>query len=241
MPKSSNKGKRKLKSRGPVLVNSKGSSPKPPSKRPLKAQSLVRKDAALRRLGITKDALEVVPQITDMLKSAFKNVKAAIGLLRFSNDTAAVEFFKVYDELPAGDRDYLPIEAVCLKASVTPSALLGATFLACKVVRGQESALIAVNAHPDVMAATVKYAQEPGGDRWAKMLHEGVGFLPTPKGGNINVNLLGGNPVHGNPNRASEPSVPELQDENFGDLFPSVNQNLEKWADNRRKLLEASN
>jgi hypothetical protein len=190
-------------------------------------------------LGISKDDLELVPQITDILKSSFKNVKAAISLLRFSNETAAVEFFKVYDELPAGDREYLPIEAVCLKAAITPSALLGATFVACKVVRGQESALIAVNAHPKIMAATVKFAQEPGGDRWAKMVHEGVGFLPTPKGGNINVNLLGGNPVHGNPNRAEGPAVPELQNEDFGDLFPSVNRNLEKWSDNRRKLLEA--
>jgi hypothetical protein len=191
-------------------------------------------------LGITKDALELVPQITDILKSSFKNVKAAIQTLRFSNETAAVEFFKVYDELPAGDREYLSIEAVCLKAAVTPSALLGATFLACKAVRGQESALMAVNAHPKVLKATIKYAQEPGGERWAKMIHEGVGFLPTPTGGSINVNLLGGNPVYGNPNRA-ESAPAELQNEDFGDLFPSVNQNLEKWSDNRRKLLEASN
>lgn len=239
MPKSTNQGSKK-KRKGPVLGGSKSSSPKPPSK--VKAQGLVRKDAALRRLGITKDDLELVPQITDILKSSFKNVKAAIQTLRFSNETAAVEFFKVYDELPAGDREYLPIEAVCLKAAVTPSALLGATFVACKVVRGQESALMAVNAHPAVLKKTIEYAKEPGGDRWAKMIHESVGFLPTPKGGgNINVNLLAGNPVHGNPNRAEGPAVPELQNEDFGDLFPSVNQNLEKWADNRRKLLEASN
>jgi hypothetical protein len=192
-------------------------------------------------LGITKDALELAPQITDILKNSFKNVKAAIQTLRFSNEVAAVEFFKVYDELPAGDREYLPIEAVCLKAAVTPSALLGATFLACKTVRGQESALMAVNAHPAVLKATIQWAKLPGGDRHARMIHEAVGFLPTPKGGgNINVNLLGGNPVHGNPDRA-ESAPAELQNEDFGELFPSVNQNLEKWSDNRRKLLEASN
>lgn len=238
MPKSSDKGNKgkKPKSRL-VLVDSKSSSPKPLSKRPPKVTGLVRKDAALRRLGVKKEDLDLSPQITDILKSSFKNVKAAIQAIRFSNETPAIEFLSVYDNIPAGDRDYIPIEAVCLKASVSPSALLGATFLACKMMRGQESALIAVNAHPDVLKATIRFAKLPGGDRHAKIIHEAVGFLPTPKGGSINVNLLNGVPQHQKPERASEP----VEEEDFGSLFPNINRNLEKWSSDRRKLLSDGN
>lgn len=216
-----------------MLVDSKSSGPKSKSKKAPKAKGLVRKDAALRRLGITKDDLELVPVISDILKSAFKNTKAAIQAIRHSQEDAAIEFLKVYDELPAGDRDYIPIEAVCLKAAVSPSALLGATFLACKTMRGQESALIAVNAHPAVLKSTILFANLPGGDRDRKMLHEAVGFLPTPKGGSINVNLMGGVPQFNNPDRE-----PEAEEADFGTLFPAIGKNLEAWSDDRRKLLE---
>lgn len=190
-------------------------------------------------MDITKEKLELCPKITDILKSSFKTVKAAIQAIRFSNDTSAIEFLAVYDEIPACDRDYIPIEAVCLKAGVSPSALLGATFLACKTVRSQESALIAVNAHPKVLKDTIRYASLPGGDRDRKLLHEAVGFLPTPKGGSINVNLLNGVPQHQKPDRpAAEPIVEE---EDFGSLFPNINRNLEKWSSDRRKLLSDGN
>lgn len=234
MRKSSDRAKGKVKKSKYRLglVDSKSSSPKPQGKRTPKATGLVRKDAALRRLGITKDELELAPYITDILKSSFKTVKAAIKAIRFSNETTAIEFLKVYDELPAGDRDYISIEALCLKANVSPSALLGATFLACKTMRGQESAMIAVNAHPGVLKETIRFAKLPGGDRDRKMLHEAVGFLPTPKGGSINVNLLNGVPQPQNQNRAPEPD-----EEDFGSLFPSINRNLEEWSSDRRKLL----
>lgn len=233
MPKSTDKGTKKGK-KNPrlVLVDSKNSTPKSRSSRTPKTTGLVRKDAALRRLGITKDEIELAPYITDILKNSFKTVKAAIQAIRFSNETTAIEFLAVYDALPAGDRDYIPIEAVCLKASVSPSALLGATFLACKTMRGQESALIAVNAHPAVLKSTIRFANLPGGEKDRKMLHEAVGFLPTPKGGSINVNLMGGVPQFKNPERAPEPD-----EEDFGELFPSINRNLEEWSDDRRKLL----
>ena len=196
---------------------------------------MVRKNDAMRRFNVSVDELYKAPKITDILKSSFKTTKAAIEALRFSNETAAIEFFMVYDEIPVGDRAYIPIEAVCVKAAVSPSALLGATFMACKDMRGKESALIAVNSHPDVLKNTIRFAALPGGDRDRKMLHEAVGFLPTPKGGMVNVNVMGGQPQY------LQPEKPHLGDgseeEDLNELFPSVMQNQEKWADNRRSLL----
>lgn len=190
--------------------------------------------------------LDVVPEITGMLKSGFKTVKAAIATLRFSSETAAIEFFRVFDQIPVGDRDYIPIEAVCLKAGVAPSALIGCVMMASRQIKGQESALIAVNAFPGVVKSMVEFAALPGGDRDRRMLSESnaIGFLPTKTGGNVNVNLSSGNPVFGNPERqipTAGPVAIEAGDENFGDLFPGINSNLERWSDNRRKMLEASN
>lgn len=233
MLKSSNGAKKgKRKNSRLSLVDSQNSSPTKTSSRPPKVTGLIRKDAALRRLEITPAELAQVPEITSILKSSFKNTKAAIQSIRFSNETAAIEFLKVYDELPVGDREYISIEAICLKAAVSPAALLGATFLACKTIRGQESALIAVNAHPQILKDTIQFASLPGGDRDRKMLHEAVGFLPTPKGGSINVNLLGGVPQFKNPEHHIEPD-----EENFEELFPSISRSLEDWSNDRKRLL----
>lgn len=229
MPKSSSKAKTPPKRRASRAA-SKDSSPG--VSRTPKAQGLVRKDAALRRLKITRTELERAPEITSILKSSFRTVKAAIQAMRHSNDEAAIAFLACYDGLPVGDVDYLPLEAICLKAEVSPAALLGATFLACKTIRGQESALIAVNAHPGVLKKTIEYASLPGGDRDRKLLHEAVGFLPTPKGVSMNVNLLNGQPQFKGPAKDEEPD-----EEDFAELFPSIGGKLEEWSDDRRKLL----
>lgn len=176
--------------------------------------------------------LERIPKITDTLKSSFKTIKDAVEAIRFSNETAAIEFLDVYDSLPIGDRQYLSIEAICLKAEIAPSAFLGAVFMACKDLRGKESALIAINSHPQVLKDTIRFASEPGGDRDRKMLHEATGFLPTPKGGSINVNLMNNVPQFKNPER-----VPEPEEEDFAELFPSISRDLEEWSLDRKRLL----
>lgn len=207
-------------------------------KHPPKPKSLPRKEAALRRFHVDPEKLARTPEITSVLKNSFGSVKSAVQAIRHSNETTAIEFLAVYDEIPAGDRDYISIEAICLKANVLPSALLGSLFMACKDMKGKESALIAVLEHPGVLKKTVEYAKTPGGDRDRKMLHEAVGFLPTPKGGSINVNLLNGAPQFP---RNPERPAPEPDEENFAELFPSISPHLEEWSDNRRKLLSDGN
>lgn len=201
-----------------------------------------RQDDAIRRLGVDAEDLRRCPKITDSLQLAFKTVKAAIEVTRFSDETTAIEFFRVYDEIPAGDRDYIPIEAVCLKADITPSALLGTMFMATKALKGHESAMIAVNAFPDVVASMVKFAKEPGGERDRKMLAESavIGFLPTPKGVSMSVNLMGGGiPQLQNPSKA--PAIDAETEEDFRELFPAIGADLEEWSADRRKMLQAEN
>lgn len=192
----------------------------------------------MRRLGIEAEDFSRCPKITDSLQLAFKTIKAAIEIARFSDETTVIEFFEAYDAIPAGDRDYVPIEAVCLKAQITPSALLGSIFMATKALRGHESAMIAVNSFPDVVQSMVRFAKEPGGERDRKMLAESavIGFLPTPKGVSMSVNLLGGGvPQLQNPEKVQTfESDPE---EEFRELFPSISRDLEEWSADRKRLL----
>lgn len=166
-----------------------------------------------------------------MLKRVLGAAHKAVDALRFSQDPQAIAFLEVYDELPVCDREnYLTLEAICLKAHVSPSAILGATLMASKQLMAQESALKAIIAHPEVVDSTITAAKLLGGDKDRKMLHEAVGFLPTKPGNSINVNLLGGNPQYQN--------TPEDDEgESFNEAFPSINADLEQWSDNRRKLL----
>ena len=209
-----------------------------PSSKPPKPDKITPLEAVLLRLDISAAELSRTPQITDMLKGAFGTKDKAIAALRFSADPAANSFFEVFDELSGVDQKAIPIEAVCLKAQISPATVVGAVLMAARQVKGQESALRAILAHPEVVKATIRSAKLIGkdGDNSKKMLHEAVGFLPTKTGQNINVNLLGGNPQYGAP-QLEEGEDLEDDDASFREAFPSVNQNLEEWSENRRTLL----
>ena len=247
MPKSSkseSKKKANLKHRTSTrATKAKGRAASKPSSKLLKVpkKSVDRKNDALARFvrstGITEKQIEQTPHISDILKSSMGSVTAAIDMLRFSNETCAIELLTTYDSLPSGDRDRLPIEAICVKAKVSPAAVLGAALMACRTVRGQQSALIAMNRHPEVLQKTIEVALTPGGDRDRKMIHEATGFLPTPKGGSINVNLLNGIPQSG---AQAQNKPKEVEDpDDFNDVFPSITGNLNHWSEDRHKLLLA--
>ncbi|HEY1897826.1 MAG TPA: hypothetical protein VGG62_16215 [Terracidiphilus sp.] len=179
-----------------------------------------------------------MPVVTDIIRGAMGSMRKAIQVLRFSADPAVVSFFETYDTIPQGDREYLPIEAIAFKASVSPVALLGAILLASKTVRGQQSALMAINAHPALLKKTIKYAGMPEGSKDRQMLHQAVGFLPSPHQGgvNMNVNLLG--PPQYPQGIAAPEAAPVTEEEiSFESLFPSVKLNLEEWSEDRQRLL----
>lgn len=225
------------KPKRPMIPSRKGPGGSKISSKPL-AERLPPEDSragqAVRRLGVTMDQLRKSPDISQILARSVGPRQRIIDALRFSSDPAAVDFLNIYDELPAGDRQNVPFEAVCIAGNILPASVLGAVMMAARIVGAQESAITTMIEHPEVVRKTIQFAKDlPGASADRKMVHDAVGWLPTPKGGggSVNVNLnANGNPQLGN----SE----DDEEETFDTAFPSVNQELEKWGEKRRKLLE---
>jgi hypothetical protein len=170
-----------------------------------------------------------------MLGRIYSSARQSIEDLRFSPDPIAIKFLETYDALPAGDRPYLSLEAVCLKAGVSPQEFLGHVFLMRQSLGKAESSLVAVNAFPDVVRSMVDYAKMPNGDADRKMLaqHPAVGFLPNPKGTTLSVNLFGGEAKFSEDDDGD--SDPEF--DGFNDAFSGGNKELEEWSKNKEMLL----
>lgn len=195
-----------------------------------------RKDAALRRFirgsNLTLEQFQQAPPLSSILANLGTR-KSVIDTLRFSPDPAVAAFLEVYDATPTCDRKQIPLEVIALKAKVDCNALLGAVVMSFRSIQAQKSALKAMAAHPKVVTSTILYAGMPGGERDRRMLHEAVGFLPTPKGLTINQNF--GQPQDSDDSEHAE-SAPDVND-----LFPIVNDKLEKWQAGRQKMLEGTN
>lgn len=151
--------------------------------------------------------------------------------MRFSSDPSVRQFLKIWDATPTCDRKQIPFEVIALKARVDVNQLIGAYIMSFRSLQAQKSSLKAMAAHPKLVDSTILYAGMPGGERDRRMLHEAVGFLPTPKGLTINQNF-GANQESGD-----SPDEPPTQIE-VDDLFPMINEKQEKWQANRTKLLE---
>ena len=193
-----------------------------------KAGALRRKDAALDRLGVSAEQLASCPQITPIFETP-SNLRDAISALRFSNDPVAAKFIGTYDKIPAGDRAYLSIEAVAIKADVDFNELLGSMIFSFRSAQAQKSGIMAMAEHPDVLRASLLYACSPAGVQDRRMLHEAVGFLPTPKGMSLNLNF----PQAAEKKEESSPDV--------NDVFPMITEKQPGWQERRTRLLEAKN
>lgn len=224
-------------------------STKPSKRKPSGASSpalpqrnnlLSRKVTALERLGVEPEDLALAPQITDILSKCFGNGKGSVpretlrNFLAASPSPQAEAWLACYRDIPIGDREKLSIEAICLKAGVSPLEILGAVLMSAKNLKAQESALKAIMAHPDVVQTTIDSAKDvKTGYMDRKLLHEAVGFLPTRQGSNIAINLLGG---YGAPK--GEADEPDDDDTAFEEAFPVLSGKLEDWGDARRKLTD---
>lgn len=158
-----------------------------------------------------------------------------ISTMRYSRHPAILEFLKVWDETPGRDRKQIPFEAIALKAGVDVAELIGAYLLSFRSLQQQKSALVAMSAHPDVVESTIDFAKRRDGISDRKMLHEAVGFLPTPRGLSITQNFT-----------QNQPDEPEAKLEtatapDIEDIFPLINEREEKWQSSRQKLLEGTN
>jgi len=166
-----------------------------------------------------------------------------------STQPCAVAFTKSVREIKKADLAMLSFEALCVRARINPVELLGAILMAAKSMKAQESALKAILAHPDVVQATIKAATDEvpiiatrngerevvghaNGDIAAqRIMHEAVGFLPTKKGGGVEINFGFGRPPE---DRDEDTDA----DEDWDDAFPALGENIQEWSADKHKLLE---
>jgi hypothetical protein len=159
--------------------------------------------------------------------------KHVIDAMRFSAEPSVIAFLKVYDEIPSFDRTRVPVEAVALHARVNFNELLGAIVMCFRNVQAQKSAMLAMARHPGLLAKTIKYAGEREGIGDRRIVHQAVGFLPSPKGASINFNFGQETPE---PSEAAADEAPP----DVNDLFPMITAKQEKWQESRQKLLQAT-
>lgn len=183
----------------------------------------------LRGTGIKPSQVESVPNIS----AYFPNRQSVLDAIRFSPEPAVAAFLEAYDSAPSEDRKHISFEAIALKAGCNVAELLGAMMFAFRSSQTQKSAMRALDAHPDLVNATILDAMVPGAVQAKKMLHEAVGFLPTPKGASINLNF--GNREKDEADDG-EPTAPEVNE-----LFPMITERQEKWQADRSKMLEGGN
>ena len=123
-------------------------------------------NAILRRLDIDPAEVALMPRepaeiLTRCLGDGKRLPRQRIlSFAAVSNDAVAVAFMGAIRKIPALDLKQLSFEAMCVRARVSPVALMGAVVVAAKSMKATESALKAILAHPEVVQATVDAATE---------------------------------------------------------------------------------
>lgn len=151
-------------------------------KNPPPSLALPRKEYLLKRLGVSKQQLDVTPDIDSILKEHRGGKKLAIKSLRFSEDPIATAFLEKYDSLGERDLQSLPIQAIAIAANVDPKHLLGEIMLAIRECSVSSVKIIAMAAHPDITKKRVEFAKTLQGFRDRDKLDEMLGAIKSPSG-----------------------------------------------------------
>lgn len=194
-------------------------------------------EQSLRALGVTTEQLATAPPLSATIRESIGSIDKAIQAMRFSGNPVVIAFLHIYDQASGQAREQLPLEAFALKAAVNINELLGATLIAFKELQSQKSALRVMDEHPELVRKSIQYAKLKSGASDRRMIHEAVGFLPTPRGAsmNLNLNLPGAKPAPP-PNDPGGQEPPEI-----GEVFPPITNDLEPWQEQRGKLLKENN
>lgn len=180
------------------------------------------------------------PPITDILVRCLGGTEQrppreqVIRFLSASNDPSAVAYINSCREIKAEDLRRLSIEAICVHAQVSPLQVLGAVLTSAKSMKSMESALKSILSHPDVVQTTIDSANllGPAGTADRKLMHEAIGFLPTKKGGDFNINFGFGRPKE-------ERDEDTDADADWDEAFPSLGEQIQEMSSNKHKLLES--
>lgn len=215
----------------------------------------------MRRLDIDPELVKSSPKVTDSLINCFGKWKRGnprsqiINYLDASGLPVGRAFTACWRSMRAADVEKLPIEAICVAARVSPLEVFAAIVMGVSNLKKQESALKAVLAHPEVVDATIRAAisgppvlvdgkpvkdkngeylrLDNGSHLDRKILHEAIGFLPTRKGSEVEINFFGRK-------ADKEDDEPDNDEQAWDDAFPSISGSLEKWSEDRRNLSDRS-
>lgn len=146
---------------------------------------------AAEKIGQHSDLPTVLP-FSSTLAFAFRyigGISAAIEAARLvgEKDERYQMLVYAYEQTAESQRSMLKLEALCEAAAIPTSEFLGSTIAAIHSRNIDIGKLIASAAHPKVVEATIENAQTRNGFMDRKMMHDHVGFLPLPKGMNINI------------------------------------------------------
>ena len=214
--------------------------------------------ALMRRLDIDAEEVAICPKepaeiLTRCMGDGVRLPRQRIlAYAAVSTQPCAMAFTAAMRKIGADDLSRLSFEAMCVRARVSPTEMLGAVLMAAKSMKATESALRAILAHPDVVQATVDAASsgdpvmvhghplmdEKGkvvryrGDVAAqRVMHEAVGFLPTKKGG-VEINFGFGRPPE-------ERDADSDADADWDEAFPDMGEQIQEFSLNKHKMLEA--
>ena len=203
-----------------------------------------RTEEALLRLKIKPETLAAAPQISPTIKSCVKGgFKTALEAMRFSQDDSEIAMFlRKYDSIPLGDRNHLPWEAIAVAARVNTKHLIGSILLAVSQHCATKSKFIVASNHPMITKNRVKFAQMVGGEKDRSALDIMAGAQQGSSGHTFIGKAWFGGAAASKPVKDDDddtPSTPAIiQDDSYGDLFPSPNQTQDKLVPIRQRLLE---
>ena len=162
---------------------------------PKLAKAKDRVEQALKRLGVKPEQLVGIPPLSAQIKEDMKDLggqKAVLNAIRFSPEKPEIAaFLAAYDNLPKGDKERLPWEAIAVSAGINIDHLTGAITNAVYKHSANRSRFIIGMGHPLSVAARVKYAQLPSGEKDRTALDIMLGAMPQKKGMTI-INKMGG-------------------------------------------------
>ncbi len=154
--------------------------------------------------------------------------------MRFSSSPAIKQYLKRFDQIPEGDRNYIPMEAVCIAADIEPTYLLGEIMLALREHSVTKYKLRAIVGHPEIIEHRLKFAKRREGFRDRDAVDTMMGALPSRQQGTTFINKF----FAGKAEEPGDAQPPERFEDDLDVIFPDVSVMQEKVQPMRQKLLE---
>ncbi len=146
-----------------------------------------RREQAYKKLGISPDDISKVPKISHVLKKIKGGNTEAVELLRHSKAQEAIDFFKVYEDIPAYLAALLPIEAFCFAAGVDTRVICQLIFNEALDQSNQAARMLTAASLEDLVQTSIDVGKQPLGQKDRENLQKAAGFLPIPDGMKINI------------------------------------------------------